>query len=247
MDELSTTRPLADPLEPYLAVDRGDPQGECWVMGHMVAGVDGTAAVDGRVGPLSTAPDQSLFRRMRRLADVVLVGAQTIRQEGYAPIHLDDDARRARVDAGLPPTPPLAIVSGSLRLNWQGRPFTEAPAHARTMVVTCAQADPGRLAEARQVADVVVAGQDRVDPRLAVAALAELGHRVVVCEGGPTWLGELAAAGRLDELCLSVAPVMGGDRLPVAVTPPGAGVTEFELRHVLAEHGTLFLRYEAKR
>lgn len=245
MEELAPSRPLPDPLQPYLDVDRSKPLGECWVMGHMVVGLDGTAAIGGRVGALSTPPDQSLFRRMRQVADVVLVGAETIRREGYGPLDLDDEAVAARVAAGRTPTPPLAVVSQSLRLDWSSRLFNEAPAHARTLVVTCAQTDPGRLAQARAVADVIVAGEDTVDPRRAVAALAALGHRVVVCEGGPHWLGHLVAAGRLDELCLTIAPLMGGDALPVVVTPAGAGVTAFTLRHVLAEQGTLFLRYEA--
>ena len=79
-----------------------------------------------------------------------------------------------------------------------------------------------RLARAHEMADVLIAGAERVDPGQAVAGLAALGHRVVLCEGGPTWLGELVAAGRLDELCLTISPLMGGDPLPVSVAPPGA-------------------------
>jgi riboflavin biosynthesis pyrimidine reductase len=66
----------------------------------------------------------------------------------------------------------------------------------------------------------------------------------VLCEGGPTWLGELVAAGCLDELCLTIAPLMGGDPLPVSVAPVGAPLTHFALRHVLRDGDTLFLRYE---
>jgi riboflavin biosynthesis pyrimidine reductase len=67
---------------------------------------------------------------------------------------------------------------------------------------------------------------------------------VVLCEGGPTLLGELVAAGRLDELCLTIAPLMGGDPLPVSVSPPGAPLRHFALRHVIRDGDTLFLRYE---
>lgn len=238
---------LADALEPYLAVDRSRPAGAAWVLAHMVAGLDGTAAINGRVGALSTGPDKILFRRMRQVADVVLVGAETVRREGYGTLGLDEAAQRDRQQRGMQPSPPLAILSRSLDLDWSAKAFADAPAHARTIVVTCEDADPQRRTEAEQVADVVIAGTDKVEPAEALRALAALGHRVVVCEGGPTWLGQLAAAGYLDELCLTIAPLMGGDPLPVALTPSGGGVSGYDLRHVLEEDGTLFLRYEAKR
>ena len=212
----------------------------------MVAGLDGTASVDGRVGSLSTKPDQELFRRMRQIADIVLVGAETVRREGYGSVRLDDEAQAQRRRQGQSPTPPLAVVSRSLAFDWTAKAFADAPDDARTHVITCAAADPERRAEAEKFAEVIVAGDDRVEPAAAMAALAELGHRVVLCEGGPSWLGELVAADRLDELCLSIAPLMGGDPLPVSVTPPGAGLAEFELKGTMAEDDTLFLRYERK-
>jgi riboflavin biosynthesis pyrimidine reductase len=210
----------------------------------MVAGLDGTAAVGGRVAALSTAPDQELFRRMRQIADVVLVGAETVRREGYGPVRLSDEAREQRLRAGRPPVPPVAVVSRSLDLDWTAKVFVDAPDDARTHVITCAAADPVRRARAEEVATVVVAGDERVEPAAALQALAGIGHRVVLCEGGPTWLGELVAADRLDELCLSVSPVIGGDPLPVSVTPPGAGLATFELKGAMVEADTLFLRYE---
>jgi riboflavin biosynthesis pyrimidine reductase len=212
----------------------------------MVAGLDGTAAVGGRVGVLSTPPDQVLFRRMRQIADIVLVGAETVRREGYGPLRLSDDARAARQRLGQSPTPPLAVVSRSLDLDWDAALFTAAAEDARTHVVTCAAADRERRARAEHVATVLVAGDERVEPVAAMQALADLGRRVVVCEGGPTWLGELVAADRLDELCLTIAPVMGGDPLPVSVTPRGAGTAAFALKGVMAEDDTLFLRYERR-
>jgi riboflavin biosynthesis pyrimidine reductase len=212
----------------------------------MVAGLDGTAAVDGRVGSLSTTPDQALFRRMRQIADIVLVGAETVRREGYGSVRLDEGAQEERRRLGQSATPPLALVSRSLAFDWTAKVFTDAPDDARTHLITCEAADPGRRAEAEQHAEVIVAGDDRVEPAAAMRALANLGRRVVLCEGGPTWLGELVAADRLDELCLSVAPLMGGDPLPVSVTPAGAGLAQFELKGTMAEDDTLFLRYERR-
>ena len=245
MHILSPGGTVDDPMTTYLAVDRTQPRHECWVTGHMVAGLDGTAAIDGKVGALSTDVDQDLFRRMRQIADVVLVGAETVRKEGYGLVRLSAEAKAARERLGKPPTPPVAVVSGSLDLNWNLKLFREAPAHAKTMVITTESADPAKITEAKRHADVITAGTDRVDPAAALHAFAARGYGVVLCEGGPTLLGEFVAADRLDELCLSISPVMGGDNLPVGVTPDGAGITRFELKQILGEAGTLFLRYES--
>jgi riboflavin biosynthesis pyrimidine reductase len=235
---------LDDPLAPYAAVDRSRGPGPCWVMANMVGGLDGSAAVGGRVGSLSTAPDAELFTAMRSLADVVLVGAETIRREGYGPLTLPRHLADARVAEGRSAAPRLAVVSRSLELDWSGRAFTDPDLDGQAVVVTCAAADPERLAQARRAADVLIAGDERVEPALALAALADRGHRVVLTEGGPTWLGELVAGGHLDELCLTISPLMGGDALPVSVSPPEAPVVGLTLRHVLSEADTLFLRYE---
>ncbi len=235
---------VADPLMPYAAVDRSRRRDGCWVMGHMVGGLDGSAAIGGRVADLSTAPDAQLFVLMRALADVVMVGAQTVRAEGYGPVRLTEEQMQARRQAGKATVPPLAVVSGSLDLDWSARAFTAAAPQARTLVVTCDRADADRKRQAEKVATVIVAGGERVEPARAMAELAALGHQVILCEGGPTWLGQIVAADRLDELCLSIAPLMGGDALPVSVSPAGSRLARFSLRQVMRDGDTLFLRYE---
>src|SRR3546814_11223900 len=83
MQRLQPGSDVPDTLVPYLGVDRTRGPHECWVTAHMVAGLDGTAAINGRVGALSTVPDQDLFRRMGQIADVGLVGAEPVSREGY--------------------------------------------------------------------------------------------------------------------------------------------------------------------
>lgn len=244
MDVLGTTSQLVDPLAPYVEVDRSRPSGPCWLMANMVGGLDGSAAIGGRVAALSTAPDAALFLAMRTVADVVLVGAETIRREGYGPLLLPKARAEARREQGKPASPRLAVVSRSLDLDWTGRAFTDPALQQRPLLVTCASADPERLSRARDAAEVIVAGEDRVDPALALQELAARGAAVVLTEGGPTLLGELVAGGHLDELLLTLSPLMGGDPLPIAVAPEGAPLTGFALRHVQREGETLFLRYE---
>jgi riboflavin biosynthesis pyrimidine reductase len=241
---LTPAETVADLLSPY-RIERVRGDGRCWVLANMVGGLDGSAAVGGRVGALSHGPDAELFRRMRAVADVVLVGAETVRREGYGPVRLPEDLRQERVDAGRTPTPPVAVVTRSLDLDWSSALFTAADAAAPTSVITCESADPEALARARAAGPVMVAGWERVDLGRALDALADQGHAVVLTEGGPALLGLLVADGLLDELCLTVSPLMGGDPLPVAVTPPGGGVSGFDLRHVAVDGSTLFLRYEA--
>lgn len=244
MDVLGPTTRLDDPLAPYLAVDRSRPAGPCWLLANMVGGLDGSAAIGGRVAALSTKPDAALFLAMRTVADVVLVGAETIRREGYGPLLLPKARAEARREQGKPSSPRLAVVSRSLDLDWTGRAFTDPALDQPPYVITCAAADPQRVTRAREAAEVVVAGDERVEPALALQELAARGASVVLTEGGPTLLGELVAGGHLDELLLTLSPLMGGDPLPVAVAPAGAPLSGFALRSVLAEGNTLFLRYE---
>jgi riboflavin biosynthesis pyrimidine reductase len=124
---------IGDPLAPYAAVDRSREDERCWVMAHMVCGLDGSAAVGGRVGALSTAPDRELFLSMRALADVVLVGAETVRREGYGPVRLSAQQTSDRRSAARTDAPALAVVSHSLALDWAGRVFTDPAAESRTV------------------------------------------------------------------------------------------------------------------
>jgi riboflavin biosynthesis pyrimidine reductase len=238
---------VTDPLAPYLSVERTRPEGGCWVMANMVSGLDGSAAINGRVGALSTEPDAKLFELMRALADVVLVGAETVRRGKYGIIRLSPERIMARRTAGRREIPTLAVVTRSLDLDWSSEALADALAEHRMLVITCEAADKERLQHAREVAEVVVAGGDRVDPVQAILQLSELGHQVVLCEGGPTWLGQVVSVGCLDEFCLTISPLMGGDSLKVSISPQGAPLTHFALSHVLCESDTLFLRYERDR
>lgn len=245
MRELTPGPALDDPLEPYRRVTRQPVDARPWVLGNMVASLDGSAAVHGRVGALSSPTDQHLFRMLRGLADIVLVGAATVRQEHYGPARLPDDVRAVREAAGRLPVPRVVVVTRSLDLDLAGRLFTESDPAARPMVLTCASADEHRLAAVGEVADVAVVGEQTVELGEALRRLyREQGVDVVLTEGGPALLGQLVQDGLLDELCLTLSPKMGGDALPVAVSSATSDLVGLRLGHVLEEDGTLFLRYE---
>jgi riboflavin biosynthesis pyrimidine reductase len=139
----------------------------------------------------------------------------------------------------------LALVSGSLDLDPSSELFTGAE---RTVVLTSAAADQSAQARLAEVADVVVTGEQHVDISAAVDALVALGLPRILCEGGPRLLAGVAQAGRLDELCLTVAPrLVGGDGPRMVDGLRLDGVAELELAHLLEEDGNLFARYLISR
>jgi riboflavin biosynthesis pyrimidine reductase len=241
-DTLEALRPpAADPLALYRDATR-TPRGQHpWVLANFVAGVDGAISVEGRVGALSSPTDKAVFRLLRSLADVVLVGAGTFRSERYAPSRLADHLRDWRQRQGRPPVPPIAVVSGSLDLDLEAPVFSDA--EVRTLVVTTAASDPAARERVSQVADVVIAGESRLDPAAALRQLRQRGHGVVLCEGGGVLNAELLAAGLLDELCLTVSPHVGGDPSRIVADAPRIPLTGLRLAHVLADRDELYLRY----
>lgn len=209
---------------------------------NMVSSVDGAAAVEGRVGILSGKADGTLLHELRSLCDVLLVGAGTVRAEGYGPLELTDDQQRRRVEAGQAAVPRLAVLTRSLELDLTAPVFTEAT--ARPLVVTTARASAARRDEASAVADVLVAGDDDVDLARALADLAGRGLPRILSEGGPHVLSAMFAADLVDELCLAVAPVVtGGSELRVTAGPALVPPRPMHLAHVLEQDEFLFLRY----
>jgi riboflavin biosynthesis pyrimidine reductase len=211
-----------------------------WVRANMVSSLDGAAAVEGRSGPLGGAGDKQVFAVLRGLADAVLVGAGTARIEGYRALRAKDAFAQHRSSLGQQPAPALVLVSGRLDLDPESALFHGGA--QRTIVVTHAAADPARRERLADVADIIVAGTTAVDASAALDALAARGLLRVLCEGGPRLLDAVAASGRLDELCLTLAPrLVGGDATRIL---HGVGVdVSYELAHLLEDGDALFARY----
>ena len=217
-----------------------------WLRANMVSSADGAASADGLTAGLSSATDRRLVSLLRTLSDVIIAGAATVRAERYESVRIRELWRDLR--AGRPPTPPIAVVSARLDLDPDGPLIAAAPAHARTIVITGAAAPADRRAALARQADVIVAGGETVDLQAAVAALAERGHRRLLAEGGPRLLAQLAGAGLMDELCLTIAPLMAGpgaSRIVAGERPAGPPVP-LTLAHVLEDDGSLHCRYTTK-
>ncbi len=226
--------------------DAGSGPCEPRVTFNFIASLDGAATVDGRSGGLGSPADQRIFKLLRRRADVILLGAATVRAEGYAGELLDDEAQRWRVRDGRAAHPPVAIVSGSLLLDPDSDFFTQAP--VRPLIFTTDRA-PARQRDAlERVADVVSAGTQVLDINAVVAQLRARGLNGIHSEGGPHLFGSFQEAGRVDELCLSLSPVLVGGQGPrISATlsggSPATAPKGMRLAHVLHSEEMLFLRY----
>jgi riboflavin biosynthesis pyrimidine reductase len=183
----------------HLARDRRGRAGSPWIMTNMVASLDGSVTRAGRSGALAGPGDRRVFRAVRSVPDTILVGAATVRAEGYHP-----PAAPPGRDRG----PRLAIVSGRLDLDPDLPCFRDAKAGERPWVLTGSDAPSDRRAALEGLAEVIDVGPGRVSAIDGLAALAARGAEVVLCEGGPTLLGQLAEHDLIDEWLVTIAGVV---------------------------------------
>jgi riboflavin biosynthesis pyrimidine reductase len=219
------------------------PTGRRWVRATFISTVDGAAqGPDHKSGSLSGPADRRVLALLRALSDVVLVGATTARVEGYRPADIRPAFAPIRASLGLPPTPPIAIVTHSLDVPG---PLLDDP---RTIVLTSADTDPERRARLAERVDVVVAGRQWVDAAAAMTALEERGHTRILCEGGPTFFAFLARGGLIDDLCLTISPSLEAGFAPrIANGLELAEPARLELAMLLEDQGFLFTRYLVTR
>jgi riboflavin biosynthesis pyrimidine reductase len=211
---------------------------------NFVASVDGAATVGGRSADLGGSTDRMLMQILRAMADVILVGAGTVRAEGYGGTRVEREDAAWRTSQGLSAQPRLAMLSRTLDLGPR-HPFF-ADAVVRPLLVTCSDADAGRREALAEVADVIVCGRASVDLTAMRDALAERGMPQVLCEGGPEVFGALRDEGLVDEVCLTLSPrLVGGDAGRI-MRGAGDRVDDLRLLHALADgEGYLLLRYSA--
>ncbi|MGY1603290.1 dihydrofolate reductase family protein [Geodermatophilus sp. SYSU D00815] len=233
----------ADPVDDAALAEAYRAPAGRFVRADFIAALDGATTVAGRSRGLQRPGDLRVFRVLRALADVVLVGAGTAAAEGYGPMTDDSAVGRLRGRLGRPPTAPIAVVSRQASLE-PGSRLAAPP----TILVTCAAADAGRRAAlAGAGVQVLVRGEDDVDLPAALDALAERGLEQVTCEGGPQLLRSALEAGVVDELDLSISPALVGGEVRLLGDTALRDVVRLDLRQVLEEDGMLFTRYAVRR
>ncbi|MGO4692066.1 pyrimidine reductase family protein [Glaciibacter sp. 2TAF33] len=235
--ELPSVLQQADLVELYRVADRAVP----WLRVNFISSLDGAATRDGLSGGLGNADDRLVFDTLRLLADVVLVGAGTVRAEGYGGVRAEPADAAWRADRGLAAQPTLAIVSARLDIEPSHPFFTEAA--VRPIVVTHAASPAGRRAALAEVADVLVCGTDAVDVRLMRTEFAARGLTQVLCEGGPHLFGALIEADCVDELCLTLSPLLEAGPAGRIARGGVPSTRSMALAHALPAGDMLFLRY----
>lgn len=221
----------ADELErlyAYPAVDRP------WVRTNFVTTLDGAASgQDGTSGTLGGEADTQVFALLRSLADVIVVGAGTARDEAYADFDVDTELRTR---LGLSPVPTMVLVSRSLGIP----PALVRPGIA---VVTTADADPDAVAALSETVEVIQAGHDEIDWAAVLTEFAVRGWNRVLCEGGPSLHGRLVELDLVDELCLTIAPILAAGDAPRIAHGPELVHHAMTLGHAIEADGGLLTRW----
>ncbi|MGW0158438.1 pyrimidine reductase family protein [Mycobacterium sp. NPDC003323] len=221
-----------------------DPR-SCWVRANFISSLDGAATAEGRSGVLGGPGDRALYRLMRELADVVLVGAGTVRVEGYSGAQLGAAERQRRNARGQGEVPPIAIVTRSGSLDHTLPVFTQTEIAPLILTARNSAADTRtRLAGLADVHDCSSDDPGAVDLSVALRTLAERNLMRVLTEGGPSLLGALIAGGMLDELCLTIAPTLVGGTAKRITEGHSEALTRMRRRHTLTDDdGYLYTRY----
>lgn len=212
-----------------------------WVRTNFVSTLDGAAyAGDGKSGSLGGPVDKEVFALLRSLADVIIVGAGTARTERYEPVGPDEVDAELRARLGLAAVPPIAVVSRRLDIP-------DALVGEGQLVITTSDAPPAALDMLRESMDVLALGEGHIDWSAVLDVLAERGLRRVLCEGGPSLHGELVSLDLVDELCLTIAPIMSSGAAPRIAHSPAFVEHAMQLGHVFDADGVLLTRWVRAR
>jgi riboflavin biosynthesis pyrimidine reductase len=211
-----------------------------YTVANFVESADGRATFDARSSALGDDGDKQVFRALRAVCDVVLVGTGTLASEHYGRLVRDDALQAARTALGLPVQPLLCTVTRSGSVSRE-IPLLADP-DARVIVYSGAPTSIGDVAASVEVVTV-----DPGELTLA-SALRDLrahhGARLVLCEGGPTVFGQLIDERAVDELFLTIAGKLAGGGGPTVVS--GLTLREplaLSLEWLLEQDGSLFARY----
>jgi len=181
---------------------------------NMAISIDGRINTRGREHfVLGSEHDRRLMDVLRSRADAVVVGAGTVRHDGFPIVLRYDDLRAARLARGRPPHPVNVVLSRALDLPSNARFFTAK--ETRRIVFTTRLAPAARVERFRRVAEVIVLPGRTLEPARVVEALRERGLKKLLMEGGGETHFAFAKAGLVGEWYVTVTPrLIGGVGAP---------------------------------
>ena len=166
-----------------------------WLRTNLVTSVSGSAGgADGTSKTLTNASDRRVLGVIRELSDLVLVGARSVRTEGYL----------------MPRRSSLAVVTSTGDLSGHALRDEDLP----RVVIACPASAEEKVRETLGDVQILSLGQERATAGELIDGLRDLGYESIVCEGGPALAGQLVAAALVDEICLTTSPVANGGALP---------------------------------
>jgi riboflavin-specific deaminase-like protein len=230
-------RPIREVLAEVRPRERA-PEDRPFVYAAMIATVDGRAAADGNSSALGDEADLEMLLELRALADAVLIGTGTLRAEGYDRLVRSPERRAHRRDSGLQDDPLAVLLTRGFDIPWEAGLFQAA----EQPVLVCS----GSAGEPPDVpAPVEVVHMQEPSLASLLAELRARGVRALLCEAGPTLHGALHRDGLVDELCLTVAPVLTGDpdEPPIVAGGRLPETVDLRLQWALSHGSELFLRY----
>lgn len=199
--------------------------GQTWVRGSFIVSLDGAiAGTEGRSGSLSTEADRVAFPLLRRACDAILVGAGTVRAERYHPSRF-----------------PMAVVSSSMDFPAELPLIEQRGPDSAPLVFLTTNEQAAQTRLSKPGLEVVGCGTHAIDLGRALADLSSRGWHRIHCEGGAGLLGSLLEVGLLDEIVLTVSPMLIGGG-PHLVGLPGFGPVALDMTQVIEVDGTVFLR-----
>jgi riboflavin-specific deaminase-like protein len=217
------------------------PSDRPYVVANMVSTADGKATVGGRTREIADDADRLLFHHLRTQADAILAGTGTLRIERYGPLLRDEEMRAKREREGFAPVPLAVVISRSGEIPFEAPLFHDP--ESKIVVFTAAEADPPAC-EA-QVEVTRVSPDELTLDNVLRRLRSDHDVRALMCEGGPTLLSSLVADGLLDELFLTIAPMLvsGSDTLTILHGMPLPDTRKLELVSLLEHDNYLFARY----
>jgi riboflavin biosynthesis pyrimidine reductase len=208
----------------------------------MVMSADGRTTSRGRVGPLTGPSDQWLLTRVREEASAVIIGARTLRAEGYGRL-VDDDAERRRAAVGKEPQPHLYVLGRSLNGLEASDAFSSSQLDI-TVLLSGPEPPAGQLSRSVTCQRVGLLDDGRPDLEAAWQIIRnDYSTGLIVCEGGPTLLGMLAEQRRLNQLLLGISPRLEGGAGKRLIEHADAVRIDLALCAAVAIGGFVFLRY----